>query len=95
MDRSAFLASLADAQPPQDLPAHLQALWWLHRGELDRAHRLVQPLADAGAAAIHAHLHRLEGDLDNARYWYRRAGMAPFAGSSPEEEWRQLVQRFV
>jgi hypothetical protein len=23
---------------------------------------------------VHAHLHRVEGDLGNAGYWYRRAG---------------------
>ncbi|MEI7036658.1 hypothetical protein [Fulvimonas yonginensis] len=94
MDRSAFDTSLAGSEPPAGLPVHLQALWWLRRGEADRAHRLVQALDDAGAAAIHAHLHRLEGDADNAGYWYRRAGL-PFCDVPPEDEWRALVQRFM
>jgi hypothetical protein len=91
---AAFEASLAAGAPPEGLSAHLQALWWLHRGEPERAHRLVQALDDAGAAAIHAHVHRLEGDLDNAGYWYRRAGL-PFCNEPFEAEWRQLVQRFA
>jgi hypothetical protein len=51
-------------------------------------------LEDAGAAAIHAHVHRLEGDLDNAGYWYQRAGLPP-CKDPPQEEWRRLVQRFL
>ena len=95
MDRSAaFHASLAGSAPPAGLSTHLQALWWLRRGEPERAHRLVQALDDAGAAAIHAHLHRLEGDADNAGYWYRRAGVPPCAASF-EEEWRALLARFL
>jgi hypothetical protein len=95
MDRFAqFEASLGGTAPPPDASAHLQALWWLRRGEPERAHRLVQVMDDAGAAAIHAHLHRLEGDPDNAGYWYRRAGL-PFCNDSPDEEWRQLLERFV
>ena len=41
----------------------------------DAAHRLVQKYeADATASWIHAVLHKIEGDYDNSRYWYRRAG---------------------
>ena len=43
-------------------------------GRWDEAHTLVQDLAGAQAAWIHANLHREEGDADNARYWYSRAG---------------------
>ena len=40
----------------------------------DAAHEVVQQYEDdATAAWIHAVLHKLEGDLGNARYWYRRA----------------------
>jgi hypothetical protein len=95
MDRLArFEASLAGRAPPAGLCDHLQALWWLRRGEPGRAHQLVQALDDAGAAAIHAHVHRLEGDLDNAAYWYRRAGL-PFCNDPVEAEWRQLAERFA
>jgi len=95
MDRLAqFEASLAGGRPPVGLSDPLQALWWLGHGEPERAHHLVQLLDDAGAAAIHAHVHRLEGDLDNAGHWYRRAGL-PFCHESIQTEWRQLVERFL
>lgn len=94
MDRSAFIASLAGSEPPAGLTTHLQALWWLRCGEPARAHRLVQTLDDPGAAAIHAHVHRIEGDTENAGYWYRQAGSPPFEGSA-EAEWQQLLARFL
>jgi hypothetical protein len=39
-------------------------------------------------------VHRKEGDLDNARYWYRRAGAKPFTGSL-EAEWAELVRALL
>lgn len=44
-------------------------------GEWEAAHGVVQQYEDDPAAAwIHAVLHKVEGDLGNSRYWYRRAG---------------------
>lgn len=44
-------------------------------GDWDGAHGIVQQdEADRAAAWIHAVLHKIEGDVGNARYWYRRAG---------------------
>ena len=77
MDRRSFEESLADARPPAGLTPELEALWWLGKGDWDRAHRIVQRLESRAAARIHAHLHRIEGDLWNADWWYRRAGIAP------------------
>ena len=54
--------------------APLAALWWAAKGEWDKAHEIVQDEDDADAAWVHAYLHRVEGDLGNAGYWYRRAG---------------------
>ncbi|KQT60422.1 MULTISPECIES: hypothetical protein [unclassified Aureimonas] len=55
-------------------PSIEDALRRLEAGDWDGAHRLVQDIDGEDAAWIHAHLHRLEGDLGNAAYWYRRAG---------------------
>lgn len=44
---------------------------------LDEAHRLVQNLPGDLAAYWHGMVHRREGDFDNARYWFRRAGELP------------------
>lgn len=55
---------------------HLEALDLARNGRWDEAHRLVQSQSDELACLIHAYLHREEGDLGNAGYWYRRAGIA-------------------
>lgn len=56
-------------------------------GDWDAAHRLVQQYeADATASWIHAVLHKIEGDLSNSRYWYRRAGqMSHVSDEAPAE----------
>jgi hypothetical protein len=56
-------------------------------GEWDAAHRLVQSHEDdATASWIHAVLHKIEGDLSNSRYWYRRAGRMDHADDEPRTE---------
>jgi hypothetical protein len=42
-------------------------------GDWDAAHQIVQQYEDGNAAWIHAVLHKIKGNLGNARYWYRRA----------------------
>jgi hypothetical protein len=79
----------ADA-PPQGAAAPLKALWHAARGEWDAAHRLVQDEAGRDAAWVHAHLHRIEGDPGNARYWYSRAGRPP-SEDPLEQEWDKIA----
>ena len=67
------------------------ALSCLAAGDWNGAHALVQDDASPEAAWVHAHLHRVEGDLANARYWYRRANR-PEATDSLEEE-RAEIER--
>ncbi|MEO8631449.1 MAG: hypothetical protein ABI612_25640, partial [Betaproteobacteria bacterium] len=50
-----------------------------------RAHEIVQEESDVDSAWVHAYLHRQEGDLSNAGYWYRRAGKSKHAGSLDDE----------
>jgi hypothetical protein len=69
-----FLNSLQNEAPPASCNTYLQALWYDGTNHWDRAHQLIQDLPDASAAWIHAYLHRKEGDIGNADYWYRRAG---------------------
>lgn len=52
---------------------HRAAVEHLSRGDWQAAHVIVQDMEDPVAYWIHAVVHRVEGDLDNARYWYRRA----------------------
>lgn len=90
MDLSDFRASLALPEPPSGLSLALQALWRDAQGDWDGAHDLAQ--RDEGRAGdwVHAYLHRKEGDVGNAAYWYRHAGR-PVASGGLEEEWGQIV----
>ncbi len=56
-------------------------------GQWDDAHKIVQQYEeDPTAAWIHAVLHKIEGDLNNSRYWYRRAGKVEKASEEPRGE---------
>ncbi|MGB9116257.1 hypothetical protein [Bradyrhizobium sp.] len=85
-----FKSSLSGAAPAPQLNAPVAALWWAAKGGWDAAHKLVQDEATADAAWVHAYLHRVEGDLGNAGYWYRRAGK-PVATGSLESEWERIA----
>lgn len=89
-----FKNSLSAATPPTDIRDLLLALWRDARQEWDRAHQIVQNLEGADAAWIHAYLHRKEGDLGNARYWYARAGRQP-CNDPLEQEWEQIVRTLL
>jgi hypothetical protein len=85
-----FRTSLSGAAPAPDLDAPLAGLWWAAKGNWDQAHKIVQDESSADAAWVHAYLHRVEGDLGNAGYWYRQAGR-PAATDSLESEWERIV----
>ena len=85
MNLAAFDASLDAPHPPDALTPPLRALWYDARGDWARAHKLVQEDEGGAGAWVHAYLHRKEGDLDNAAYWYRRAGKPPAKGPLDEE----------
>jgi hypothetical protein len=89
-----FKASLSGAAPAPGLVAPLTALWWAAKGRWDDAHKIVQDESDANAAWVHAYLHRVEGDLGNAGYWYRQAGQ-PVAKDSLEAEWERIVSALL
>ena len=90
-----FEASLAAAQPPAGIDRALAALWWVAKGEWSlgeawaRAHEEAQADDGPDGAWVHAHLHRIEGDLDNAGYWYRRA-RRPVSSLPLREEWQAI-----
>ena len=83
-------ASLSDAAPATTLSPPLAALWWAAKGSWDQAHKIVQDENSRDAAWVHAYLHRVEGDLGNAGYWYRQAGR-PAAKDSLEAEWERIA----
>jgi hypothetical protein len=94
MLKADFRASLSGAAPPPELAAPLAALWWAAKSNWDAAHGIVQDEDDANSAWVHGYLHRVEGDLGNAGYWYRRAGK-PVAGGAIETEWEAIASAMI
>lgn len=70
--------------------AHRKALELIRNDNWDGAHRLIQDYSDALSCRIHGYLHRIEGDMDNARYWYQRAGLE-FPNNTPAQELKDLI----
>jgi hypothetical protein len=89
-----FRASLSAAGPPPGLPAPLLALWHDARGDWETAHRVAQDVEDDAGAWVHAYLHRKEGDLGNAAYWYRRANR-PRAAVALDSEWEEIARTLL
>ena len=88
-----FQTSIAANTPPDVAPL-LLALWYDASGDWDRAHSIAQDVDDADGALVHAYLHRKEGDLGNAGYWYRQA-RRPAANDSLESEWARIVAELL
>ena len=89
-----FRQSLDSTTPPAGLSAVLQALWHDGRGDWEAAHQVAQDVPDPDGAWVHAYLHRREGDLSNADYWYERAGRVR-TQDALEKEWASLVAELL
>src|SRR4030088_2754831 len=89
-----FKRTLTQSKPPAGLLPPLVALWWAGRDQWDKAHRIVMDEGGKECAWVHAYLHRVEGDLGNAGYWYRQANK-PVAAGSLETEWEQMVSALL
>jgi hypothetical protein len=94
MTPAALRRSVSAAHPPAGLSPPLEALWHDARGDWATAHRIVMNAQSAAAAWVHAYLHRKEGDLDNARYWYRKAKRLEATGPL-DDEWTAIVQALL
>jgi len=90
VNTSEFRESVKQQIPPEGLTAPLAALWWDAKGEWAQAHGLVDELESKDGMTVHAYLHRKEGSLSNAEYWYARAGRE-FHRPELEDEWEALV----
>jgi hypothetical protein len=85
-----FKASVKSGVALEPSTPLLSALWHAARGDSARAHAIAQDVEGPDGAWVHAHLHREEGDLPNARYWYRHADR-PESHASIEDERRAIV----
>ena len=94
MDLTQFRATVAQGAPPEGISLALQTLWWDAKGDWDRAHQCAQQDEGKTGSAVHAYLHRKEGDMRNAGGWYSRAGREP-PTVSLEEEWQSLAEEML
>jgi hypothetical protein len=85
MTLAEFKQGQSKARPPAGLSVALIALWWAGKAAWDKAHKIVMDEGGKDCAWVHAYLHRVEGDLENARYWYRQAGKPAASGALPAE----------
>jgi hypothetical protein len=89
-----FRESLKQSSPPSQLTDTLQALWYDGKGDWEAAHNVAQEIHTREGSWIHAYLHRKEGDLGNASYWYHRANQ-PVSKKTLEEEWEDITRALL
>jgi len=91
MNLEEFRQTLSLQEPPQDISVYLQSLWHDAKGDWERSHTIIQEINDPTAAWIHAYLHRKEGDIGNADYWYHRAGKIR-PSMTLDQEWQAITR---
>ena len=85
-----FILTIQKNKMPAGLPLYLQALWYDAKGDWHKAHSLIDSLDDKNSCWVHAYLHRKEGDVSNADYWYRRAQKSR-SSEGLQEEWKDIA----
>ncbi len=85
-----FKSSISQSTPLPNLNPLLQALWFDAKGDWHAAHTVAQEIETKDGAWVHAYLHRKEGDLSNAAYWYNKASK-PVCKKSLHDEWEEIV----
>ena len=94
MQFEAFKQSMKHTLPPEGITVYLSAMWHDGQGNWDKAHSMIDHLEDTNACWVHAYLHRKEGDIWNADYWYRKAGRKrPAIGL--QDEWEIIVKALL
>ncbi len=89
-------SAASDDSPPAGISTAARALWFARAGKWDAAHDLCQDITGSAGSWIHAYLHREEGDLSNAAYWYSRAGKpVPAPGVSLTDEWMAIAHDLI
>lgn len=94
MQFEAFHESIKTKAIPKDISVYLASLWYDGIGDWSKAHSLVDSLEDSTACWVHAYLHRKEGDIGNADYWYRKAGRKR-PDVPLKSEWETIVKALL
>ena len=85
MQYEEFIKLTKESEPSDKLAEIHLAIWYAVKDNWDMAHNIVQDLNTETASWIHAYLHRVEGDIGNAHYWYNRARKEPSSESIKSE----------
>ncbi len=89
-----FILTVENDELPHALPLYMQALWYDAKNNWSKAHSLIDSLDDKNSCWVHAYLHRKEGDISNADYWYRRAHKQR-PSENLQEEWKNIVLQLL
>ena len=85
-------SAATDTQPPRGLSPEARSLWFIKKGEWDKAHDIAQDIHTTSGSWLHALLHLIEGDLGNARYWFAEAGRPAKKPAQIDELWEEIAQ---
>ena len=85
MNYNTFIKSIKSGFPLAELTNPELAMWYAMNDNWNSAHQTAQSIKNELGAWIHAYLHRIEGDLENANYWYRRANRPQFQNTLQDE----------
>jgi hypothetical protein len=82
--------------PPTGVSDAVKALWLARAGRWEEAHQMCQNVENEKGAWVHAHLHRVKGEFDNAEHWYAIAGRSQPEGQSLlGEEWFEMAKELL
>ncbi len=96
MNKSEFKILLSEKSAPDFKDTILlKAVWYLMRKDWESAHKIVQDEDSETASWIHGLIHRIEGDLSNARYWYRNAGRKYDPDMTIEDESELILDSLI
>ena len=80
-----FIKLTKESYPPEKLSGVHLSIWYAVKDNWYMAHKIIQDINSETASWIHAYLHRVEGDIDNANYWYHRSRKEPCTKSLKSE----------
>jgi len=94
MQFNEFIKSVENGSPPPGLPIYVAALWFDAKGDWNKAHASIDSLSDKNSCWVHAYLHRKEGDIWNADYWYSKAGKKR-PDTTLMQEWESITRALL